>query len=110
MKQLVLQSELDEYVITTTETKSKDVLDDDAIVLAINKGDKTTCYIVKEHNITYDYDNNHFNLISPYYWLENVSHFKSLHEILCFYDLLIFEDITSLQKFMNNNKLKWAGD
>lgn len=67
-------------------------------------------YIGNEYDITYDYDNNHLDLISPYYWLENATHFKSLYEMLCFYDLLIFEDITSLRKFMHDNRLKWAGD
>lgn len=109
MKQLVLQSELDKYIVTTTETKPKDVLTDDAIVLAINKTDKTTCYIVKEYNLTYDNNYHELKLISPYFWLENASGFKCLHEILCFYDLLIFEDVTSLRKFMSNNKLEWAG-
>lgn len=104
----MLQSDIDDKVITTKETKPKDVFSSKAIVLAVDKDYKTGCYIVKENKITFDNDYNNFKLVTPYYWLENSTHFEYLYEIQRFYDLFIFEDIDSLNEYMSNNELEWA--
>ena len=110
MKQLMLKSDVDDKVITTTRTKPEDVFGYDAIVLGINKNDKTEGFLVKEKvkldgrcKIQIGYE-----LITPYYWIDSTSQFEYLWELQKFYDLFIFEDMISLQKYMCDNNIKWA--
>ena len=117
MKQLMLKKDVADKIITTTSTKPEDVFDENAMVLAVGKNDKTKGYLVKEivewektplagykpRKISIG-----FELTTPYYWFKSTQKFEQLWELQHFYDLFIFEDLVNLQSYMDNNKIKWG--
>lgn len=117
MKQLMLQTDVDDKVITTTKTKPEDVFSDTAMVLAVGKNDRTKGYLVKE---MVEWDKTPlagykakkipigFELVTPYYWFEAPPRFEHLWEMQHFYDLFVFEDLVNLQGYMKDNNIEWG--
>jgi hypothetical protein len=117
MKQLMLQTDVDDKIITTTSTRPEDVFDENAMVLAVGKNDKTKGYLVKE---MVEWEKTPlagykakkipigFELITPYYWFGATQKFEHLWEMQHFFDLFVFEDLVNLQGYMDDNNIEWG--
>lgn len=117
MKELMLQTDVDDKIITTTNTRPEDVFDKNAMVLAVSQNKNAKGYLVKE---MIEWDNTPltgykakkipigFKLITPYYWSETSAKFEYLWEMQHFYKLFVFENLVSLQSYMKDNNIEWG--
>jgi hypothetical protein len=100
MKQLILQSNIDNKVITTTSTKWKDVIGELDFVLAVGRNTKAA-YIVR-------WKDNAASLENPEFWGIGGKTFDALWEMQHFYDLYTFNSLTAIEEYMENQGLVWG--
>ena len=100
MKQLVLQSDIDNKVITTTKTQWKDVIGELEFVLAVGRNSGAT-YLVK-------WVGGSAFLMNPEFWGVSGKEFDTLWEMQGFFDLYTFSSLTEIESFMEERGLVWG--
>lgn len=100
MKQLMLQTDVDDKVITTTKTIWVDVIGEMDIVLAVGRNTRKT-YLVK-------FVDGKAIVYAPLFWGKICGEFEHLWELQHFYDLFTFKSFTSIESYMEQNSLAWG--
>lgn len=100
MKQLILKTNIENEIITTTKTRWNDVIDKLDIVLAVGRNTRAT-YIVKrlvDEVVVYN----------PQFWGKICGKFDHLWEMQHFYDMFLFKSFTELESYMEAQTLAWG--
>ena len=100
MKQLMLQTDVDDKIITTTKTSWKDVIGEMEFVLAVGRNSDAT-YIVR-------WKGGAATLESPEFWGVGGNTFDTLWELQHFFDLYTFGSLTEIESFMEDKGLVWG--
>lgn len=96
----MLQTDVDNKIITTTKTQWKDVIEKMDIVLAIGRKTKT-CYIVR-------WFGGNAVLENPQFWGVSGGSFDTLWELQHFFDIYTFSNLTAIEDFMEEQSLIWG--
>lgn len=100
MAQLMLQTDVDDKVITTTKTRWKDVIGEMDFVLAVGRNTRAA-YIVR-------WRGGAASLESPEFWGVGGKTFDALWEMQHFYDLYTFGSLTAIESYMEEQGLVWG--
>lgn len=100
MKQLILQSDIDDKIITTTKTKWKDVISPTEFVLAVGRNSGAT-YMIR-------WRGGAVSLESPEFWGAGGDKFPALWETQQFYDLYTFGSLAEIETFIEEEGLAWG--
>lgn len=104
MKELVLQTDIDDKIITTYRTKWKDIIKDDfTIIFCIGKNTKA-CYIAQAWD-----DTDECELITPYFSRNyHRKIWENLYELQHFYNVILFDSLSEIDEYMDKNSLIWG--
>ena len=100
MKQLMLQTDVDDKIITTTKTKWKDVIGELEFVLAVGRNTRATYMVRWRGGVA--------SLESPEFWGVGGKTFDTLWEMQHFYDLYTFGNLTAIEEYMEEQGLVWG--